>query len=246
NLEEAILILEEALSLCPSTHIDRAKLVPYVLRALALKVYHSGALEDLDKAIYIGQKALDIARLNVHPLFNILHAVAGLLDLRHQLTHSEGRDLEEAIKLKREAVLLSPPISSDHWQSFASLANGLRMRFYWQGEISDLEEAVQLGRKAADSIPHGDYRQYIPASCLADSLSLRFAETGDFSDLAEALKWDQCALAAVSPSQAQYFDIASMAVSHLCTRFEHFGTTEDLEQAGFFHPCLPRMETGLQ
>ncbi|EIN08893.1 hypothetical protein PUNSTDRAFT_134067 [Punctularia strigosozonata HHB-11173 SS5] len=160
-----------------------------------------------------------------------MNTVASLLSIRHQLTLSDGRDIEHALELRRQVLECSNPRSRHHSINLCNLASTLSLKFAWIGGLGNLEEAIQLGRQAADAAPSDLPQRYAIADDIANVLMLRFAETGEISDLNEALNWDRTAMAAISPSHARYSSIAVDMIAHLCTRFEHFHTSNDLEEA---------------
>jgi tetratricopeptide (TPR) repeat protein len=64
-------------------------------------------------------------------------------------------DLEEAIRVFREAVEATPPGSPDRPGYLNNLGNGLRARYERTGRLEDLEEAIRVFREAVEATPPG-------------------------------------------------------------------------------------------
>ncbi|EIN11657.1 hypothetical protein PUNSTDRAFT_62058, partial [Punctularia strigosozonata HHB-11173 SS5] len=234
DLEQAISALEEALRLCPATHIDRGGIMSYMLAPLYLKSLQSGNLDDMDKAIQLGQQALQIFHSsNRHPSPSVLNTVANLLNVRHQLmlSNTDGHDVNESVKLLRECFAVTPPQAASRWQVNLNLANTLRLRFAWSGHPDDLEEAIQLSRTSVDALPISHPHRQYSARNLADALILRFNEGREMADLDEGIEWDRHASKNIPSTHLDYSAAALNFISHLCTRFEILKTTKDLDEA---------------
>ncbi|EIN05296.1 hypothetical protein PUNSTDRAFT_74979 [Punctularia strigosozonata HHB-11173 SS5] len=196
------------------------------------KCFLTCTTEDLDKAIDLGLHAIEIERSNCRrPRFSTLTVVANLLDLRHQYTLSDGRDIEKSVTIRHEVLEICPVGFRDRWELLGNLAMTLHLRFSWGGELDDLEKAVRLSRQAVDEAPTDHPRGFAPAILLAEILSLRFNEVGDLADLNEAVHWSTRAMAIVSPSVADYSTVVLGTVSHLCSRFTQLFASEDIEMA---------------
>ncbi|EIN05262.1 hypothetical protein PUNSTDRAFT_137947 [Punctularia strigosozonata HHB-11173 SS5] len=202
-----------------------------MLRSLYRKTLRSGAINELNKAIELGLNTLKEVSGAGMGRVERLSVVADLLDLRHQLAPSDGRDLEKSVTLIREALQQCPPNHTRYWMYVSSLALKLHLQYNWTGEISRLEESIQLGRSTIDSMPTTHPQRFIPAHNMAHSLMLRFNETRQISDLDEAIKWDRRALASCGTSPVFYPDISAQAVSRLCMLFDARGSFEALEEA---------------
>ncbi|EIN08479.1 hypothetical protein PUNSTDRAFT_68531 [Punctularia strigosozonata HHB-11173 SS5] len=233
DLDGAISVLREALQLCPDTHIERGQIIRSLVAALYTRCTQSDAFEGVDEAIDLGRSALRIeeGRPNGHPRSITLNVVGNLLALRHQITLSDGRDIDDCIHLRREALRLILPDAADRWGYMDNLADTLRERFAWNGEIKDLEEAIQLGRQAVDAIPENHTERFRPARDLADMLTLRFTEAGDIADLDEALVWDRRAIMAIPLTHMEYGYTSMPMIRDLCMRFEILEALEDVEEA---------------
>ncbi|EIN05240.1 hypothetical protein PUNSTDRAFT_137923 [Punctularia strigosozonata HHB-11173 SS5] len=202
-----------------------------MLWTLYLKTLRSGSINELNKAIELGLNTLKEVSGAGLGRVDTLRVVAALLDFRHQLAPSDGRDLEKSVTLNREALQQFPPNHTVYWMYVNSLALKLYLQYNWTGEISCLEESIQLGRSSIDSMPTTHAHRSVPARDLAHSLMLRFNETRRISDLDEAIKWDRRALASSATSHVFYPEISAQAVSRLCMLFDARGSFEALEEA---------------
>ncbi|EIN06321.1 hypothetical protein PUNSTDRAFT_137098 [Punctularia strigosozonata HHB-11173 SS5] len=229
NLDEAISALEESMKLCPTTHIDRVKVLQYMIAVLENRYFSSGIFEDLEKALDLGRRYLLTERSEGRRDFAMLNSIGNILDLHHQLTLLDGNDIEESISLRRKALDCLPPRWGNRWSYLDSLGFTLRLRFSWSGEVADLEEAIEVGRQAVEAVPDDHPRRFHAYRNLAEALVLRFNDVGDTPDLNEALQWDRDAMASIAPSDTEYSDVALAVVSHRCIRFNALRTEEDLE-----------------
>ncbi|KIJ91377.1 hypothetical protein K443DRAFT_14445, partial [Laccaria amethystina LaAM-08-1] len=98
-----------------------------------------------------------------------------------------SNDLDEAISLNREALLLSPAPHPDRFMSLNNLANALQNRFKQRGSSNDLDDAISLHREALllRPAPHPD--QSTSLNNLANALQTRFEQRGVSNDLDEAI-----------------------------------------------------------
>lgn len=86
-------------------------------------------------------------------------------------------DLEEAIRLRQEAVNATP---EDHpsWVIYLdNLGTRLRYRYLRTGAIADLEEAIQIGREAVNATPKDHPARIVRLNHLGIGLSCRYSKT---------------------------------------------------------------------
>ncbi|EIN06809.1 hypothetical protein PUNSTDRAFT_136640 [Punctularia strigosozonata HHB-11173 SS5] len=231
DLDKSLAYLEEALKLCPPTHIDTWKIIGDMVWVLQRRFFHSGAIEDLNRAADLGRRALDGDCPNGQRLLPNINGMALLLNLLHQVKLSDGKDIDESIELMQEALQRSDPGSADHWIFLMNMGDNLRLRFRWKGDLDDLEEAVHFGRLCADAVPEGHCRQFHPSMNLADMLMLRFSETRNICDLDEALAWDRRAMSIIPSTHSEMTVVVLRLVAHLCTRYETLHEVEDIDEA---------------
>jgi tetratricopeptide (TPR) repeat protein len=245
NINDAMSFLEQALELCPVTHIDRMLIVSSVIDAAQNKYLRGGRLEDLNKAIELGRQTMaapNVPRGDRRSIF--LTALSSLLMARYQAAFSADCDLEESIRLRQEVLRCISPRFPLRWMCIANLAQSLQHRFTRRGELQDLEESTELYRHAIDLLPEDHPERPGLVSSLSGSLCYRFHETRDAADLDEALVLGRHAIAAMSPLHLKYWNVSVATVSHLMTRFEVFQAVDDLNQAILLLEGLLRLETG--
>jgi tetratricopeptide (TPR) repeat protein len=232
DIENAISFLEQALELCPAMHINRILIVQNIIIAARRKYSISGRPEDLNKAIDFGRQSIASTNFPRSERYLLLvTALANLLYIRYETTLSTDCDLEELIRLRREAFHYPSPSSTFLWMYTANLAVSLQLRFMRKGEMQDLEEAIELCRHAIDLLPEGHPSRPGLASNLCEALCHRFRETRALADLDEALALGRCAIAAMSPLHVDYCVISLATISQLCIRFETLQIVDDLDQA---------------
>ncbi|EIN05289.1 hypothetical protein PUNSTDRAFT_137972 [Punctularia strigosozonata HHB-11173 SS5] len=231
DLDEYVALTEEALQLCPESHIDRGGTIRARLWSMYRKCIHTGALQDLNTAIDLGRRVLEEGQRDKELHSSLLSTVASLLDLRHQLTLSNGRDIEESVQLHREALDCSSSDYKYRWMYTLDLARCLAILFAWSGQMGDLEEAIRLGRQLLEALPIDHPQRSLPAMTMADALVMRFAEAGEFNDLNEAIGLDRQAMAEISPSNMNYSMSALGLISRLCMRYETLHGIEDVTEA---------------
>ncbi|KAG2070866.1 hypothetical protein BDR04DRAFT_1155112 [Suillus decipiens] len=127
-------------------------------------------------------------------------------------------DLDEAIKLRQDALVLRPPGHSDRSTSLNTLANSLADRFEQRGIMSDLDEAIELHRDALLLRP-----------------PTRFKQRGIISDLDEAIELLRAAFVLYPPGHSgRSSSLNNLAVS-LRARFEKRDMMSDLDEAIELH-----------
>jgi tetratricopeptide (TPR) repeat protein len=187
---------------------------------------------DLDEEITAFRHSLEPAP---HPgRSGSLNNLANALRTRFK-QRGASNDLDEAISLHREALLLLPAPHLDRSVPLNNLANALQTRFEQRGASNDLDEAISFHREALllRPAPHPDRSTSL--NNLAAALQTRFEQRGASNDLDEAISLHREALL-LWP--APYPD-RSMSLNNLAnalqTRFEQRGASNDLDEAISFH-----------
>ncbi|KAG2099598.1 uncharacterized protein F5147DRAFT_814041 [Suillus discolor] len=172
-------------------------------------------------------------------------------------------DLDEAIELHLDALLLRPPDHPDRSMSLSNLGASLRNRFQQCGIMSDLDESIELHRDALllcppdrfeqrgvmsdldESIelhrdalllrPRGHPDRSMSLNNLANSLRDRFLQHGIMSDLDEAIELDQAALLLRPRSHSDRFSSLNNLANSLGDRFLQRGIMSDLDEAIELH-----------
>ena len=130
---------------------------------------------DLDEAITAFRHCLEPAS---HPnRAQSLNNIATGLHIRFE-QRGVSKDLDEAISLHREALLLRPALDPERSMSLNNLANALQTRFNQRGVSNDLDKTISLNREALllCQAPHPDHS--VTLNNLAYALRTRFEQRG--------------------------------------------------------------------
>jgi len=187
---------------------------------------------DLDKEIIAFRRGLEPAP---HPdCSTSLNDLANALQTRFE-QRGASNDLDEAISLHREALLLRPASHPDHSMSLNNLANALQTRFQQRGASNDLDGAISLHREALllRPVPHPD--RFSSLNNLANVLQTCFEQRGASNDLDEAISLHREALLLRPASHPDRSGSLDNLANALQTRFEQQGASNDLDEAISLH-----------
>ena len=211
DLDEAVRAHELAVDAGPAYGSRRAPFLSSLGGALAIRGEHVGSFDDLDKAVQACRAAVTAATAVPPPPKGLarrlfLGAVSGLridltdtdqgsylsnlgsaLRLRFTLT-GNIEDLDEAVRVGRQAVDATQVDDRNRATSLTSLGTSLRNRFEQNGEVSDLDEAVGVARQAMDAIPPDHPRRWLYLNNLGNALRTRFERFGRPEDLDEVVR----------------------------------------------------------
>ncbi|KIJ90397.1 hypothetical protein K443DRAFT_549293, partial [Laccaria amethystina LaAM-08-1] len=144
-------------------------------------------------------------------------------------------DLDEAMSLHREALLLRPAPHPDRSTSLNNLANALRTCFERRGASDDLDAAMTLHREALLLRPAPHPHRSRPLNNLAATLQTRFEHRGDSNDLDEAISLHREALLLwPAPHPDRSASLYNLAAA-LKIRFSQGGVSNDLDEVISLH-----------
>ncbi|EDR07690.1 uncharacterized protein LACBIDRAFT_294471 [Laccaria bicolor S238N-H82] len=146
-----------------------------------------------------------------------------------------SNDLDEAISLHQEALLLRPAPHPERSSSLNNLANALQSRFEQQGASNDLDKAISLHQEALllQPAPHPDRSSSL--NNLAAALQGHFEQRGASNDLDEAISLHREALLLQpAPHPCRSHSLNNLA-NALQSRFEQRGASNDLDEAISLH-----------
>jgi hypothetical protein len=146
-----------------------------------------------------------------------------------------SNDLDEAISLHREALLLRPAPHPDRSTSLNNLANALQTRFTQRGASNDLDEAISLHREALLLWPAPHPDRSTSLNNLANALQTRFEQRGASNDLDEAISLHREALLLWPAPHPDRFVSLNNLAADLRTRFKQRGSSNDLDEAISLH-----------
>ena len=238
----------------PEEEDQAGHLVNYGATLLA-RFERAGEARDLDQAVKVGRAAVELARAaHKHhaaqrsgtrdpdradrlvrlalrtSLSGLTSALLSSFDYRRKRA-----DLDEAIRLGREAidvVLIGDPARPGLQ---ANLAQALTERFMRSWQVADLKEALAYAQTAVDASREGDPAQLPCLLSLANAHAARFAYSGDLRDLDQAISVGRKAVA-VTPDWhfGQALCLSNLG-SALRTRYECVGDRQALDEAITMH-----------
>jgi tetratricopeptide (TPR) repeat protein len=141
-----------------------------------------------------------------------------------------SNDLDEAISLHREALLLRPAPHPDRFMSLNNLANALQTRFQQRGASNDLDEAISFHREALLLLPAPHPDRSVSLNNLANALQIRFEQRGASNDLDEAISSYREVLLRPASRPDRSGSLNNLA-SALQARFRQRGASNDLAEA---------------
>ncbi|KAI0545043.1 CHAT domain-containing protein [Xylaria curta] len=234
DLEESILVLNQAVDITPDDNMNMASLLNDLANALTTRAVRFGSVIHIEKAVTFSRRAVAAAATRSDSILSVrcLYVLGTALHGKHLITGSMAV-LEEALKIARE-ILLHDIESSDpssHAQLLMALASALHDRFLRTGMADDLEEMIQLGKKSiaidpVDSLNH-TYHIYVLGLGLYDRYELK----GNICDLNEAIRVTREAVnVALDESPRKPLFMSHLAIA-ICARYNRFGDMGDLEEA---------------
>jgi tetratricopeptide (TPR) repeat protein len=169
NLEEAVGLYREALTLFPAPHQERSGSLDNLARILHKQFDQTAELADLEEAIRLHREALELRPLS-HPdrsysLQNLADGLCARFCKTGQLV-----DLEEAAALDREALELRSAPHPGRSITLHAIANVLKLKFAQTGQLADLEEAVELLHEARALLPIENRRNFFISASLGSVL----------------------------------------------------------------------------
>ncbi|KAF5343142.1 hypothetical protein D9758_015223 [Tetrapyrgos nigripes] len=194
DIEDAIRVMRQAVDLTPDSHADKASFLNNLGNAFQCRFQYLGELGDIENAIQVKQEAVNLTsdghadkasflnnlgnaiqcRLsNLTPdghakKASFLNNLGNAIQCRFQCVGELG-DIENAIRVKQEAVNLTPDGYADKAAKLNNLGGALQCRFERLGELGDIEDAIRVLQQAAEQ-PGG-------------ALQGRFEHIGELGDI---------------------------------------------------------------
>ncbi|KAG6327870.1 hypothetical protein ID866_11219, partial [Astraeus odoratus] len=234
DLEEAILLHQQALELLPVGHIYRPGSLFSIANCMQCRYYSQGALGDLEEAISLHQQALELFPVSHPNRPSSLGSLAICMQLRYD-SLGALEDLEEAISLHQQAFDLFPVSHPDRPSSLNNFAKSMQSRYYSLGVLGDLDEAISLDQEALELFPV--CHPHIPNSLcgLASSMKSKYDSQGALGDLEEAISLHQQALK-LFPVNNPIRPCSLISLANcMKSRYESQGALGDLEEAILLH-----------
>ena len=140
-------------------------------------------------------------------------------------------DLQEAIRLGKEAVATTLVDYPNRAAMLSNPGNCLSTCFHGTGALDDLQEAIRLGEEAVAATPAGHPDRPGRLNNLGSHLSSRFGRTGELEELQEAIRLCEEAVATAPVDHPHRATMLANLGNHLSTRFDRTGALEDLQEA---------------
>ncbi|EIN04850.1 hypothetical protein PUNSTDRAFT_75453 [Punctularia strigosozonata HHB-11173 SS5] len=196
DLDSSLSIFEDAIRLCPPTHIDRSRTVHDMLSAVYRRFEWSGKLDDLSEAILFGRQADDALPENHPRRFSTAHNLSTILALRFSEAGNIA-DLDDALFWGQRAASTILPSHSAYLDITSDYISRLCTRFETIHSMSDLETAISLGNECLAAIPDTHVNKAKAIHCLSRALLLRGRHTNNrttYCDIPMALSYLEEAL----------------------------------------------------
>jgi hypothetical protein len=141
------------------------------------------------------------------------------------------QDVDEAVGLYREALMLQSIPHPKRSMSLNNLGNALDMRFMQTGVIEDLDKAITLHREALALLPAPHPDRPSSLNNLATVLETRFTQTGSIEEMNEAIALHREALELRPAPHPDRFESLHNLANVLQVRFGQLSHLPDLEEA---------------
>lgn len=160
----------------------------------------------------------------------LLSDLGDLLATRYDQT-GQKEDLNEAIRLSRQAIMITPRDESGFSRVCATFGGQLIRLYRCSGLVEDLEESIQISRQAIQIMPSDDVDLGQPLNHLGIALGQRYERTGQMEDLDEAI---EVYIKAVQLTPTGHLNQNTFFINlgyNLERRYGQIGRMEDLNQA---------------
>ncbi|KIM77334.1 hypothetical protein PILCRDRAFT_12152 [Piloderma croceum F 1598] len=234
DLDNVILLLEQALELNPPIHPDHAASLYNLFLFFDIRYRKLGQHTDLDKMVLMLHKILDIHPPD-HP--NRATSLSNLtFVLKTQFDKSgEISDLNEVVHIREKILELQPPRHSGRHISLKNFASALKMQFTQLGQLSDLNDMILSLKQALKLQPPDNPWHDSSLDMLTWSLHAHFSQSGKLSSLDDAIVNLEYALGRQPPGHAERHSTLDDLVLALQTCFEQLEEPVDLEKAVLLH-----------
>ncbi len=224
SLDQAIDIGRRALTAVSPQPLLQSTLRSALISALVTRFKLRWDQRDLDEAIAIGERLLTDHTDSSH-----LSSAGIAFRLRAEFTGA-AQDLDEAVRIAREAITGDGSRPLNRAWELSYLSNALFLRFQRAGAINDLNEAIDAMAEAAE-VTLNDANRATFLNGLNAMLQTRFLRSGDPDDLDRALHSGERALALTPPDNPTHTAILSTLFNTLHARFGFTQQKQDFDRA---------------
>ncbi|KLP17195.1 uncharacterized protein LW94_2495 [Fusarium fujikuroi] len=225
DLEECVR-LHRQITNSSDTDVGRAEWM--IKKANYLCILHERTEDEhhLEEAFLVANEALALVpEANWKPKW--LRCLGRLFGCQYLKTEGMA-DLEEAIRLERLALKLTPNGNEDEEVfTLTNLGNRLGDKYLRTNDVADIDEAIDCARQSLDLDPEKPERLYNLVIKLGD----RFSRTEDLDDVDEAIELERKALKIMPVDHSERADYLNILGNQLGDRYKYTGDLDDLEEA---------------
>jgi hypothetical protein len=230
DLEEAVRVTREAVTLLAAGHPDRPSALSNLGGTLSTLFERTGNMSDIDDAVEAGHEAVATTSPSDPELSARLSNYGTALRVRFART-GNAADLDEAIDVLRRAITSAQADFPGRTTVLSNLGVALQARYKRTGAMTDLDDAVRACREAVELTPPGDPERVRWLSNLAIALESQFQRTGVLSALEDAIQAGRDAVAEASSHHADRGRIISNLGADLQSRYRQTGVQADLDES---------------
>ncbi|KAG1775509.1 CHAT domain-containing protein [Suillus placidus] len=242
DIDSTISLFREALALRPQGHPDHPLSLYHLAEALTWRYREEDTTVDLHECAQLYCKLLPLCpegtylrgiAVGANGVDYVIRACNDLSSALCSRFRQRGGidDIDESIRVGREAVSLCPQEAINRDIYLNNLAVSLRCRFDHQGRSHDLDEAICLYEEALRICPVWHETRYASLSTLGGALRVRFIERGDVDDINRAISLRREALILSPPGHPHHDIILNYLAIALKIRYNELDVSEDLNEA---------------
>ncbi|KAJ7824828.1 CHAT domain-containing protein [Mycena leptocephala] len=248
DIRDAAQLDREALDLCVFPHPNHSMLLYHLAHALDTRYELNGDLDDINEAIKLQRRSLELrpspesdgqGNQNRRATRRRGTKLQGFPETRY-IRRGNPNDIDEAIRLQREALKLRESPNLRHDSSLNNLAGAIQTRYqdHTQRVPKDINEAIQLYREAVElcgsESSHLD-RQSMFLNNLAGAIHERYEHEPDRNDIDEAINLHRDSLKLrPSPHPLRSTSLHNLAEA-IHTRFKRMGDSTDIYEVIQLH-----------
>ncbi|MEV7046161.1 CHAT domain-containing protein [Amycolatopsis sp. NPDC051061] len=185
--------------------------------------------KDLLRAVGAARAAVDVAEAGDPQLLRHLGTLTLALLSEFKFRRRYDR-AAEAIRAGQAAVALARPVGHPLLPALlANVANVLRERYEWAGDLADLDRAIALLRESVDTTEPGHPGRFRRRAGLGAALLRRFESTGSHADVDQAVRETEASVREAPPAHPQRARLQVNEGLALFRRFEADGNEHDLD-----------------
>lgn len=230
DLNEAISMDRETLSLRPTSHPSRSSSLTNLGLRLWDRFRRTGSMADLEEAISMHRESLALCP-PPHPNHSTALNNLGNALVEHFAMTGSMTELEDAISTHRVSLSLRPTPHPGRSISLNNLAGALFYRFLQTGLLTDLQEVILLHRESLSLQPASHPSHSDSLYNLANSLEKLFGKTGSMTDIEEAILLHRESLSFRPTLHPHRFESLNGLACALWGRFGKTGSMTDLGEA---------------